>query len=421
MKAGISPRVRGNFRCDLYAAVLFSGFNVVFNQFYVPIAIRAGATPLEVGLLTAAPAFGMLFSPLWGRRIAGRDPKPFVILPNLAGRSLVLLPALFGEPWAFIAASLAFHLLMGVQAPAYAALMTRVYPGEVRGRLMGSVRVAMGLCMIPLSYAVGKWLDIAGPFWPLVAAALFGTASALALLPLRPLESLPASGSPERPTNENRQEKGRSSLKGNRALAVFLIATSFAGFGNLIANPIYQIIQVRHLGLTDSEIGTARTVYVACLLAAYLIGGRAIDQMPVRNVLSCGLLAYAVVPMMYAFVPHYGTVLVASGVQGVGDAIWDIGILNYVFRIAPGREAAVFSLHLMLFGIRGSIAPFLSTGLVGVAPFSVILAAASLCGWIGAVLFFTAESPLLRRSLRSLGRNLGRNASECGGDRPWTT
>lgn len=418
MKAGTSPRVRGNFRCDLYAAVLFSGFNVVFNQFYIPIAIRAGATPLEVGLLTAAPAFGMLFSPLWGRWIAGRDPKPFVILPNLAGRLLVLLPAFFGDPWAFVAASLAFHLLMGVQAPAYAALMTRVYPTDVRGRLMGSVRVAMGLCMIPLSYAVGKWLDIAGPFWPLVAAALFGTASALALLPLRPLEPLPAAGSPKPAANDERQDKSRPSLKGNRALAVFLIATSFAGFGNLIANPIYQIIQVRHLGLTDSEIGVARTVYVACLLTAYLIGGRAIDRMPVRNVLLCGLLAYAIVPMMYALIPHYRTVLLASGVQGVGDAIWDIGILNYVFRIAPGREAAVFSLHLMLFGIRGSIAPFLSTGLVGVAPFSAILAVSSLCGWIGAVLFFAAGSTLFRPLLQSRGRNLGRNTSECGGDRP---
>jgi MFS family permease len=170
-------------------------------------------------------------------------------------------------------------------------------------------------------------------------------------------------------------------------LAVFFLATTFSGFGNILANPIYQIIQVDQLGLSNVEIGWARVAYFTCLLLSYFIVGWAIDRFPPKFTLVYGIGAFAVVPMLYGFFNNYPAVLIGSGVQGIGDAIWDIGILAYVFRIAPGREAVVFGLHLMLFGIRGTIGPLLSTGLSESLPFSYILLGASLCGWIGTLLF----------------------------------
>ncbi|GIQ61644.1 hypothetical protein PACILC2_02120 [Paenibacillus cisolokensis] len=98
-------------------------------------------------------------------------------------------------------------------------------------------------------------------------------------------------------------------------------------------------------------------------------------------------------PMLYGFSESYPVVLIGSGIQGIGDAIWDIGIMAYVFRLAPGREATVFGLHLLLFGIRGTIGPLLSTGLSETLPFSIMLFAASICGWVGVVIFLL---PMIR-------------------------
>ena len=62
-------------------------------------------------------------------------------------------------------------------------------------------------------------------------------------------------------------------------------------------------------------------------------------------------------PFCYALLEQLSAVLIGSGIQGIGDAIWDIGFLAYMFRLAPGREAVVVGLHFMLFGIRGTIGP----------------------------------------------------------------
>ncbi|MFD2613379.1 MFS transporter [Paenibacillus gansuensis] len=377
-----------NFRTDFIAAVTFSLFNVVFNQFYVPMAIQQGASNIQVGLLAAAPAIGLLFSPLWAGWIERTTPKPFVIVPNLIGRLLLVLPAFFGAPWVYVATALLFHLLMGIQAPAYAALITRIYPADLRGRLMSYVRIAMSALMIPLSFLVGIWTDFGGPSGPLLAAGLTGMLSILIFTRLK---------EDERPAAQPAVTK-RSSLKEqwqvirqHPGLAVFFTATTFAGFANILANPLYQIIQVERLGLSNVEIGWARMAYFSSLLVSYFVVGWVIDRFSPKHTLVYGLAAYTLIPLLYGVFFNYPAVIIGSAVQGVGDAIWDIGILAFVFRIAPGREAVVFGLHLMLFGIRGTIGPLISTGLSETVPLEALLFGACLCALIGTALFMAGS------------------------------
>jgi len=381
----LSPDAWNNFRWDFSAAVLFSAFNVVFNQFYVPMAIQQGAGNIQVGLLAAAPAIGLLFSPLWAGWIERMNPKPFVIWPNVAGRLLILLPAFFGVPWVYVATALVFHLLMGIQAPAYAALMTRIYPAPLRGRLMGYVRVAMGLLMIPIAYLIGLWTDIGGPTGPLVLAAATGLVSISMFFGVRTSEPAPVRSAAAKRASLKEQW---AVVRENRPLAVFMIATTFSGFGNILVQPLYQITQVELLQLTNVQIGYARMAYYVCLIGALLVVGWAVDRYPPERTLTYGIAAFGVAPLLYGLFGNYPAVIAASGVQGIGDAIWDIGILAYVFRIAPGREAVVFGLHLLLFGIRGSIGPILATALVDVVPIASILLFAAACGFIGTALFW---------------------------------
>ncbi|MFC0214489.1 MFS transporter [Paenibacillus chartarius] len=378
----MNPETKHNFFSDFGAAVIFSLFNVAFNQFYMPFAIRQGASNVEVGLLAAAPAIGLLFSPLWAGWMQQRSPKPFVIIPNLIGRLLLLIPAFFGAPAVYVTTALVYHLLMGIQAPAYATLVTRMYQPELRGRLMGYVRVAMGALMIPLAYIVGLWTDQAGPSGPLVAAALTGGLSILSLARVREFP-VKTSGTTRRSTF---MEQIRLVSK-HRGLLVFFAATTLSGFGNILASPLYQIVQVNELQLNNAQIGIARMAYYLCLLTAFFVVGWAIDRYSARHTLVYGIAAFAIVPMLYGLFPSYTAVIIGSGVQGIGDAIWDIGILAFVFRVMPGKEGIVFGLHLMLFGIRGTIAPLLSTALTDHVPLAALFLAASLFGWLGTLLF----------------------------------
>ncbi|MFC5653838.1 MFS transporter [Paenibacillus solisilvae] len=155
----------------------------------------------------------------------------------------------------------------------------------------------------------------------------------------------------------------------------------------MLAQPLYQIIQVNHLELSNTQIGYARVAYFTCLLVSYFVVGGIIDRLSAKHTVACGLAAFSIVPLFYAIFGNYPSVLIGSGVQGIGDAIWDIGFLAYVFRLAPGREAVVFGLHLMLFGVRGTIGPLLSTYLSGELPIADLLYSASLFGWIGLLSF----------------------------------
>ncbi|MEO3946914.1 MFS transporter [Gorillibacterium sp. CAU 1737] len=395
MKTGLKSRLGlpigdiawSNFKLDFTSTLLYSLFNVVFNQFYVPVAIQQGASDLQIGLLTASPAIGLLFSPLWTGWIERFGPRRFFFIPNLIGRLLVIVPALLGAPVAFVATALVFQLLMGMQSPAYAALLTRIFPARQRGKLLGYVRVGMCVLMMPMAFGIGTWIDHAGPRPALLSAALTGAVSLLIFRGIRNEDGSREPAIAARAVTQTNWRERFSLLLGNRELLVFFLATTLAGFGNILSSPLYQMIQVKELSLTNSQIGTARVVYYAFLLLSYLISGWALDRYPPKRTLVYGLGAVIVVPLLYGLIPSFGSVLVASGIQGIADAIWDIGVLSFVFRIAPGREASVFSIHLMVFGIRGTIGPLLSTSLVKTVPYSSILMGASICGLIGTALF----------------------------------
>lgn len=405
VKLGMSmtENVWRNARIDVGASCLFSLFHVVMNQFYIAFAIQQGASNFQVGLLSAAPAIGLLFSPFWATWIEkANNPKPFVIIPNVIGRLLLLLPAVFAYPSVYVVAALLFQLLMGIQAPAYAALISRMYPSDLRGRLMGYVRVAMGGIMIPLAYFVGSWSDAFGPSGPLITASIAGMLSIGLFNTLK----LPKHEPKEKPiilqkTSRFPLQEQWKLVKENRTLAVFLAATTFAGFGNMLANPLYQIIQVDVLYLSNLQIGFARVAYYMALLLTFLIAGWMIDRIELKYTLLCGIAAYAIVPMLYGLWGTYAAVITGNAIQGIGEAIWDIGILAFVFRLAPGREAMVFGLHLMLFGVRGSIGPILSGTVSDSVSLTLLLVIASICGWIGTFLFLSGNwkrNPQLRRS-----------------------
>lgn len=388
----IPPRVWWNVRVDFIATLFFSLFNVVMNQFYIAFAIQEGASNLQVGVLSAAPAIGLIFSPVWASWIErSNTPKPFTVIPSMIGRLLLFLPAIFADPNVYVCTAVIFQLLMGVQAPAYALLVSRIYPANLRGRLMGYVRVGMGILMIPMAYLVGSWTDLMGPRGPLIAAAIAGFISAGLFNSIK----ISKQGSHTNRSVSAVARIGKKAqlleqfnlVKNNKVLTLFLLATTFAGFGNMMSVPLYQIIQVDVLGLTNVQIGYARVAYYIALLLAFWLGGIMIDRFEIKYTLLIGIAAYAVVPMIYSLWGDFTAVLFGNAIQGVGEAIWEIGIMSFIFKIAPGREAVVYGIHLMAFGIRGTIGPLLGTSLTVMLDIHVILIIASIFAWVGTIVF----------------------------------
>lgn len=393
-----------NFRIDFSASILFSLYNVVVNQFYVPIAIRHGVTNVEVGLLTAAPAIGSLLSPLWAGLMGERSPMPFILWPNLVARLSITVLAFWLTPWMFVVVALFTNFLLAIQAPAYPAILTRMYPTVLRGRLMGYVRVAQCVFLVPLAYFVGSWFHVVGDRLPLVCASLTGALSMLvftAVKQVEPSASEPAASRTQGVVHKRQHSLSRAVLHVREltrmvrltpGLGAFFVATTVTGFGNLVAAPLLQIYQIHVLDLSNLQIGVTRTVYYLFLLIAYFVLGWVIDKMSPKRALVAGMVAYALAPLLYVLFGSYLAVMAAYGLQGIGDAAWDIGLMSYVFRLAPGKEASVFGIHLLLFGLRGTIAPLLSTAVAAVFPISLLLTVASVLCFAGAYVLFQSKA-----------------------------
>lgn len=388
-----------NSRIENSSSALNALWYAFVYQFYVTVAIQHGASHFEVGIMSAAPALGALLSPLWASLIRGRNPKPFVIAPNLIARLLLLLPAFFAMPSVFLASCLFFHFLVGIQAPAYASLVTRIYPPDMRGRFLSRSRMAMGAAMIPTSIGFGLWMDAAGSRGALLASSATGVLAILILSFVRPVAE----------DGQRGQEEAISGLNGlwrflktHRELPVFFIATTLCGFGNILGRPLFAILQVQVLHMSNFEISLTRVVYFLFLLAAYFFGGRLIDRFSPRQALVWSIGAYALAPLAFVLLKNHFGMLASNAVYGVADALWDIGILTYVLRAAPGNEATVFSLHQLLYGIRGSLAPIVGTSLLGSLSMGTLLAAASISCGIAFVLFVRKGNASL--SLHGRGR-----------------
>lgn len=383
-----------NFRIDFGGSVLFALFNVVVNQFYVPMAIRHGASNLEVGLLTAAPAIGMLWSPVWAHLMRGRSTKPFVLWPLVIGRMSVILTGALLTPVAFLVTAFIVNFMNGIQAPAYPALLARMYPPALRGRLMGYVRVAQGTLLIPLAYVVGQWSQHQGDRWPLIGAALMGTLSVILFSRVREVEPADPQGHPEARRRRIHPIFGNWQVaRASRPLTIFLVATMVTGFGNLLAGPIYQIYQVHTLNLSNAQIGFTRVLYYVALLVAYFAVGWIIDTWSPRRAMFIGMGAYALAPALYVLDGSFTAVMISCALLGVGDAVWDIGCMSYIFRAVPGREAEAFGLHFLLFGVRGAIAPLVSTAMTHAMSLTdIFLIAIGICA-LGIALFAVPTQP----------------------------
>lgn len=376
--------VWSNFRIDLTAAFFISFFNIMLYQFFIPLAIINGASNVQVGIISAAPAIGLLLTPLWAAIIEKRHPMPYIFYPNLVAKILIVLPAFFPKGWIFVLTALLIFIIMNIQSPAYANLMTRTYPSELRGRLMSYARIAGSVMAVPLVFLIGHWIDQSGGRWPLVVAAITGVVNIFIFVRIKCTEH----------HTPNLEDKPHSTIrdqlqlvKQNRELAIFLAATMLIGFGNLLASPLYPIIQVEKLELTIAQIGYTRIISSCFMIVSYFTMGWVIDRLSPKTALLFGFAGTIIVPVLYALFGNYPVILVASGFQGFSDAVWDLGVLAYLLRLIPERAAVVFGLYLLLFGIRGTIAPLVSTSLIQSVSLEMMLTAAALISFIGVIIF----------------------------------
>jgi MFS family permease len=324
-----------------------------------------------ISLMVAAPFIGNLFSPLWARQMEGRAKMPFVLGSWLLARALLFFMPLALTGSIFVGLVGGVQLIGTVSTPAYTSLMRDIYPDYARGRLMGYVRVCAQSLMFLATFTAGRLMDNGVSFRVLfVLAGVFGFAAAFAFRMVRPLPSV--EHAPPGPPHTDREHSASSFLretlgilKHNPAYRYFAMSVFIYGLANLMVQPLFALYQVDVLKIRSTEIANLTNATSLCSIAGSFFWGRFMDRKGPAFTVLCSILLITLIPVVYLTTTSVNGLLFASALSGFGFSGIELSYLSSILLYSePGRTAQYQSLHSLLLGIRGVIAPLLAIPLM---------------------------------------------------------
>lgn len=376
---------RWNFLCEAINAALLGVFLGIVNPFTLPLAVRLGAGPMAVWMITAAPFIGNIFSPIWAGLSYNTRKLPWVVWANVIWRGGVGLIGFLVNP-AAIAGTWLFTNVANVSCnTAYGALVQRIFPPRIRGRLMGYIRLAQAAAMLPTTLLAGRLLDKYGP------RSLYAVAGAMGLLAIfiysftkEPVDAPPPSG----PLAQPKPVEGLKQAVTDRPFRSFMVASILFHGGALVASPLYAVYQVRQMGLSSTQISYLALAWNVAWLVAFGVWGRVIDRKGPRAVVIGAAFFYLGMPLAYGLAGGaFALVALGSLCQGVADAALDLGGWNLILGVNPDRVGSYTAAYMMVTAVRGALGPLLGSWLLGVAGFQTTFLAATALVFSGLAVF----------------------------------
>lgn len=260
------------------------GFGIVLPL--LPLwAEEYGASPFQIGLLTASYALmQFLFAPVWGR-LSDRYGRRPVILVSLAGSALsALLIGLAGT----LAVLFVARILHGISGASYAAAqayVADVTTREERARGMGLIGAAFGVGFV-LGPAIGALFAHISPSMPFFVAAGLAAAN-LAVAAVR----LPESRRPgPRPARAPRLAVLRRAFA-RRDLGPLVLLSFVGTFAFVGMESTFALFGDRRFGYSPAEVGLLFAyIGVASVVAQGILVGRLVARHGEPAVLLWGLL-----------------------------------------------------------------------------------------------------------------------------------
>ena len=163
-----------------------------------------------------------------------------------------------------------------------------------------------------------------------------------------------------------------------RALQALLVSIFVAMLGLGIVGPIMPLY-AENLGATFTQIGLLSSAWSIARFVFSAPAGRLSDTVSRKKVIMGGLLAYAIVSLLYVFAWNFNSLLTFRFLHGIGSAATMPVAMAYAAELAPkGQEGKYMgTLNLAMFGGMG-LGPLIGGSLTDLfsleAPFYVMCA-----------------------------------------------
>ncbi len=355
----VPPIARDAYNKDAMAGMLSAVMGGLTLPFIIVIARQTlNASPMEVGLLTMAPAAGYLLSLPWANVTLGRAKMPYAYYAWLISRSLFFLAIFATTSKLLVGIYVLYWLVAGAAIPPYTDIMKEIYPDRDRGKIMGFVRVLTSICSIVFALIAGVLLKYVSYRYVFPVAAIFGIVSAIIFKKIR--MSAPA-----------KEEGVRlfpflwdsvTVLFKDKGYLWFCGGIFLYGFATYFVAPVFALYEVDIL-----HVGTVRqSVYTFVVsifgMIGYFYWGTRLDRRRPEKIVAIQCVGWAMIPVIYLAASNWWVLLPAKVLLGFVGAGNDLAYFMGVIYFAPRERLSQYqAIFLTLIGIRGIIGP-LSAG-----------------------------------------------------------
>ena len=377
--------VRRNFRIDVFGGICTGVFASVLVAFMPVVVRRMGGSPFDVALVVAGPFIGHLLSPIGIYLLSGLPPVRVVAGVTVVSRSIFLTGVLAATtPLLLSLTTVAFWLIAITNIAAYTTVMAAIYPDRERARAMGNVRVGVAVAAVVSAALAGVLIDQVPATWVFAAAAAVSLPGALAFFWIRD-ESGKAAG------------KARIGLHLVRDIwsdvpyRKLLFANSVYGLGNLMNGTVIPLMLVDHFDAPNAFVGALAATASVTSIFGYLVWGRLIDRGSSLRLSAWNAAFLIALPLIYLVAPSYWWLLPVGLIQGIVNSGFEITFHTNIVQAAPrGRVLDYATAQSFVLGIRGTIAPFLASLLIGLVDARGVLLIIVTLMVLGTALYFRA-------------------------------
>ena len=377
----LPARVRRNFRIDLFSALGAGAFVSVLIAFMPVVVRRMGGSTTDVAIVVAAPFIGNLLSPVGAYLLAHLPTVRVVAGAASLSRFVFLVSVLIAAtPLMLALTTVTFWVISISNIAAYTALMQGIYPDRERASAMGNVRVGASVAGIVAAALAGTFIGVVPAQWVFAAAALVALPCALVFFAVR--YDGPVAPPARRPALTIARD-----VWADLRYRKLLLAFTLFGTGNLMNFAVFPIMLVDHFDVSNAFVGTLAIVQSATQIVAYPVVGRLIDRgSTLRQTLFATLLTL-LVPIGYLVAPGSWALLPVAVIIGIAVSSGELTAFTNIVHMAPRQRIAEYAAaNAFLLGVRGTAAPFIAAGLLGMVQPQVVLVLGTLLMTTGALL-----------------------------------
>ena len=359
----IPPAVDGAFRTNFVHFLwdigwwgLYTGTTAAFLSIY---AARCGATPQQIGLLSALPALVSLLISLPAGRFLRRFPAgPATAVSAFVSRAMLVAYAVL--PWLLtseeqVNAILLMTILIAVPATfiniSFSQMFIEAVPADWRGDMVGARNALSSIISFAITLISGQiltWLPFPAGYQVVFFIGFIGaTMTAYHIAHIRPVAPSPL---PPAPQGARRaallpllDDKARTYLRVIGLLFVFNLTNSMLG-------PLVPTLLVKTLGLSDATISVGTGVANMLVFTVSLFMARFTRRLGNRRATALGAMLLTLHAAALAMATDATFYLLAAVAGGLASGVLGTAQYNYHLENVPADGRSVWLSWNLLLG-----------------------------------------------------------------------